>query len=302
MIRRIFISIILIFTLPVFSAVNAQDKGLRLHISVDMEGLAGVVTGEQLGPGGFEYERFREFMTGEANAAIEAAFAAGATEIVVADSHGNMQNLLIEKLPDNVTLVRASPRPLSMMQGIEDGRFDGAIFIGYHAGTTEMTGVRAHTMSSARLTDVKINGEAVNEAAWNAAVAGYFGVPVIMISGDDATVAESRRLIGDLEGAVVKWNYGFHSARSLTPAAAQALIREKVSAAISRIGDFAPVQTDGPVTIDIAFKHYRAVELLGYLPNVERTSAHSIRFVSDNMVEAAKMMEFITSYDSNLSP
>ncbi|MGH9942703.1 MAG: M55 family metallopeptidase, partial [Pyrinomonadaceae bacterium] len=115
--------------------VKAQERKMKIYISADMEGVVGVVTGEQLGPQGFEYQRFREFMTGEVNAAIEAAFEAGATEIVVSDSHGNGQNLLLEKLPQNITLVRAFPRPLMMMQGIDE-TFAGVIFLGYHSGTT----------------------------------------------------------------------------------------------------------------------------------------------------------------------
>jgi len=109
--------------------VGAQEKKMKIYISADMEGVVGAVTAEQLGPTGFEYQRFREFMTQEVNAAIEAAFEAGATEIVVSDSHGNGQNLLIEKLPKNILLVRAFPRPLMMMQGI-DATFAGVIFLG----------------------------------------------------------------------------------------------------------------------------------------------------------------------------
>src|SRR5207245_3927162 len=165
-----------------------------------MEGIAGVVTAEQLGPAGFEYARFREFMTDEVRAAIDAARAAGAGEIVVSDSHGNGQNLLVEKLPPDVTVVRSWPRPLMMMEGI-DSSFAGAIFIGYHASTTNPQGVRAHTMSSATLADVRLNGVSLPEAGVNAAIAGHFGVPVIMISGDDASVAEARRVLGDVEGA-----------------------------------------------------------------------------------------------------
>ena len=193
-------------------SVSAQAKKLKIYISADMEGVVGVVTGDQLGPTGFEYQRFREFMTQEVNAAIDAAFAGGATEIVVADSHGNGENLLIEKLPKNITLVRSWPRPLGMMQGIDD-TFAGAIFIGYHASTTNPEGVRAHTLSSANLADVRLNGISVPEGGINAMVAGHFNVPVIMVSGDDAAVKEVTALLGDIEGAVVKWNYGFHSAR-----------------------------------------------------------------------------------------
>jgi D-amino peptidase len=143
-------------------SINAQQNRIKIYISADMEGVVGVVTGEQLGPQGFEYQRFRELMTQEVNAAIQGALAAGATEIVVSDSHGNGQNLLIEKLPRDILLVRSWPRPLGMMQGI-DSTFAGAVFIGYHSGTTNPEGVRAHTLSSARLTDVKLNGVSVSE-------------------------------------------------------------------------------------------------------------------------------------------
>ena len=112
-----------------FQPVRAQPRGLKVHISVDMEGIAGVVTGDQLGPSGFEYGRFREFMTKEALAAVAAAKEAGATEIVVADSHGNGENLLVEQFPPDVKIVRSWPRKLEMMGGI-DQTFDAAVFIG----------------------------------------------------------------------------------------------------------------------------------------------------------------------------
>jgi D-amino peptidase len=155
---------------------SAQPRKLKVHISVDMEGVAGAVTAEQLGPAGFEYGRFREFMTREAVAAVEAAKAAGATEIVVADSHGNGQNLLIDQFPADVRVIRSWPRRLGMVAGIDDG-VDAAIFIGYHAGTNNPAGVRAHTFSSANLTRVALNGTNVTEGSWNAAIAGQFGVP-----------------------------------------------------------------------------------------------------------------------------
>src|SRR5215211_2874382 len=162
---------------------QTQPRKLKVHISVDMEGIAGVVTSEQLGPTGFEYGRFREFMTREALAAVTAAKAAGATEIIVADAHGNGQNLLIEQFPADVRIIRSWPRRLGMVAGIDDA-VDAAIFIGYHAGTNNPTGVRAHTFSSANLTRVAVNGTNVTEGSWNAAIAGQFNVPVIMMSGD----------------------------------------------------------------------------------------------------------------------
>ena len=237
------------------TTTQAQTRPLKIYISADMEGVVGAVTGEQLGPQGFEYARFREFMTQEVNAAIEAAFAAGATEIVVSDSHGNGQNLLIEKLPKNILLA-----------------------------------------------DVRLKGVSVSEAGINAAIAGHFNVPVIMLSGDDAVVKETQALLGDVEGAVVKWASGFHSAKTMMPEAAYQLIREKVKKAIGRINDFKPYKLAPPIQLDVRFKNYRPSEVLSYLSIVERTDAHSIRFAGKDMIEVSKFLEFIVTYDPNLEP
>ena len=279
---------------------QAQQR-LKIYISADMEGITGVVTGEQLGPTGFEYARFREFMTQEVNAAIEAARAAGATDIVVSDSHGNGQNLLLEKLPRDILLIRSWPRPLMMMQGIDE-TFAGVIFIGYHTATTNSQGVRAHTISSARLADVRLKGVSVSEAGLNAAIAGQFNVPVIMVSGDDAVVKETQALLGNVEGAVVKWASGFHSAKTLMPEAGQQLIREKVKNAMARIKDFKPYKLAAPVQLDVRFKNYRPSEVLSYLSVVERVDAHSIRYVGKDMLDVARFLEFIMTYEPGLEP
>lgn len=135
-----FLLVLALLPLP----LGAQGSKLKVYISVDMEGICGVVTGQQTGTSGFEYQRFREFMTAEVNATIEAALEAGASEIVVSDSHGNAQNILIEKLNPAARLVRSWPRPLLMMQGI-DPSFDSAMFIGYHAAEVK----RAYGITSA---------------------------------------------------------------------------------------------------------------------------------------------------------
>lgn len=293
----------MIILIVLFTALNPAwaQRGPKLLISVDMEGVAGAVTGEQLGPGGFEYQRFRQFMTDELLACIDGAREAGAGEILVADAHGNGQNLLIDQLPDDIQIIRSWPRELGMVHGI-DASFDGVIFLGYHASTANLNGVRAHTMSSANITGVRLNGMEVPEAGFNAAIAGHFGVPVIMISGDDATVEEARNILGDIEGAVVKWAEGFHSARTLTPAAAVQVIREKTKAAVTRINEFEPFVLQTPVSFDLTLKHYRPVELLGYLPDVERRSSHSIRFVGDNMVVISRFFQFVTNYSISIQP
>ena len=295
--RLIYLTLFLI----TFVSVSKAQRPMKIYISADMEGVVGVVTNEQLGPQGFEYARFREFMTQEVNAAIEGAVAAGATQIVVSDSHGNGQNLLIEKLPKDILLVRSWPRPLMMMQGIDE-TFAGAIFIGYHSATTNSQGVRAHTISSARLADVRLKGISTSEAGLNAAIAGHFNVPVIMISGDDVVVKETQALLGDVEGAVVKWASGFHSAKTMMPEASYQLIREKVQKAVGRIKDFKPYKLAAPIQLDVRFKNYRPSEVLSYLSIVERTDAHSIRFTGKDMIEVSKFLEFIVTYEPALEP
>jgi D-amino peptidase len=284
------------------TAVLAQeDESLKIYISADMEGVAGVVSDAQLGPDGFEYSRFREFMTAEVVACIDAAKMAGASEILVSDSHGNGQNLLIERLPDDVMIVRSWPRELGMMEGIDDS-FDGVIFLGYHASASNTRGVRAHTMSSANVIDIRLNGISMSEGAMNAAVAGHFGVPVIMISGDDVAVAETQVIVGDMEGAVVKWAKGFHSAQTMTPAAANKVIRTRTKTAIERIADFKPYILATPVELELTLKHYRPVELLSYLPDVERINAHTIRYTGRNMLDISRFLRVALEYEVGLQP
>lgn len=295
----------LLASLPVIAqeetGESARGDALKIYISADMEGVVGVVTDQQLGPGGFEYERFREFMTAEVNACIEAAREAGATEIVVSDSHGNGQNLLIERLPEDVMVVRSWPRPLGMMAGI-DSSFDGAILLGYHSSTTNERGVRAHTFSSANVTSVRINGASMSEGSVSAAIAGHFGVPVIMVSGDHIAVAETQVIVGDIEGAVVKWAMGFHSARTLTPEAAYGVIRERTRAAIRRIDEFEPFVLEKPMRLELGLKHYRPVELLSYLPGVDRVNPHTLGFTGEDITEISRFLSVALGYSVELQP
>lgn len=302
MYARPIIAALFLIASAVFPGSSAvAQRPFKVHISADMEGIAGVVSPDQLGPTGFEYARFREFMTAEVLAAIEGAREAGATEILVADSHGNGLNLLIERLPADVRVVRSWPRPLGMMEGI-DSSFTAAIFIGYHAGTTNPAGVRAHTLSSANYAGVALNGTQVPEAGLNAAIAGHFGVPVALISGDDVAVEEARRLIGDVETVAVKRAIGFHSAATMTPAAAQALIKERVKAALARRASLRPYRLASPVRLDLTFKSYRPAEMLAYLPIVQRTDAHSIRYTGRTAVEVSRFLQFVGGYEAGLTP
>ena len=280
---------------------GTAQSGLKVYISADMEGVAGAVTGDQLGPSGFEYGAFREYMTREVMAAIDAAREMGATEIVVSDSHGNGENLLLDLLPSDIQLVRSWPRPLGMMEGI-DASFDAALLVGYHASTANPSGVRAHTMSSANLTGLKVNGTEMPEAGVNAAIAGMFGVPVVMISGDDAIAEEATNLLGDIEAAVVKWSYGFHSARTLLPEPAREVIADHARTALGRLEEFSPYRLEGPLTLDLTFKNYMPAEVLAYLPNVDRVDSHTVRFVAGDAVELSRFIQFATTYSASIAP
>ena len=297
---RIVPTLLLVFSVLTPGFLGAQE-GLKVYISADMEGVVGVVTGDHLGPGGFEYQKAREWLTEEVNTAIRAAKAAGATDIVVSDSHGNGENILLDRLPTDVRLVRSWPRPLMMMQGIDES-FDAVLFIGYHASTTNPRGVRAHTMSSGTLTAIKLNGVAVPEAVINAAIAGHFGVPVVMISGDNVIIEEAAGLLGDLEGAVLKEAYGFHSAITVHPEVAYQIIHEKVTAALNRLDDFEPYRLEGPIRVEVSFKNYLPAELLSYLSIMDRVDSHSIGFTGEDMVEVSKFLAFLGRYRPDITP
>ena len=276
-------------------------KKLKIYISVDMEGVAGVVTADQLGPGGFEYERFRHFMTNETMAAVHAANQAGATEIVVSDSHGNGESLLIDEFPKDVQIVRSWPRHGGMMAGL-DSSFDAALFIGYHASTTNTRGVRAHTFSSAHLTRVSLNGNAVTEGEFNAAYAGALGVPVVFASGDDAALEELKSRLGNIEAAETKKNLSFHSAETLTPEVSCERIGAGAKAALVRLHDFKPYVIKTPVTLEISFKNYMPAQMLSYLRIVQRVDSHTIRFVGKDMAEVSDFVDVVDGYSPDLAP
>jgi D-amino peptidase len=226
-------------------------------------------------------------MTDEAVAAVKGAKAAGATEVVVADSHGNGESLLIEAFPAYVQIVRSWPRHGSMMAGL-DGSFAAALFVGYHASTTNSEGVRAHTFSSARFTRVALNGTPVTEAEFNA--------------GDDAAIAEVSKRLGNLESVVTKRSLGFHSAQTLTPAVAAERIYQGVLKGVTQRSQRHPYVLAPPITLDVSFKHYQPVEILSYLRTVTRTDSHSIRFVGRDMQEVSDFIDFLDSYNPDAAP
>jgi D-amino peptidase len=279
-----------------FVPAHAQTRSRKIFISVDMEGISGVVQPAQLGPEGFEYQRAREWMTGEVNAAIAGARAAGPAEIVVADSHGNGQSILIDKLPDDVKIVRGFPRPLEMMQGIDDS-FTAAIFIGYHASEWTAGAVRSHTISSARLLGVKLNGMEVSEGIYNAALAGQFGVPVIFVSGDRLAVMQLQKVIPSAEGAIVKEPLGYHSAMTVTPAQGQTLIREGVMRAMTKLSSMRPYRITMPVELEVGFKLTIDAERAAFVPGLTRSDAHSVKGTFADMTIVTKLLQVLTGLE-----
>lgn len=275
---------------------SAAQRPMKIFISIDMEGITGVVQPAQLGPGaeGWEYTKAREWMTGEARAAIEGAKAAGATEIVIADSHGNMQNLLIDQLPDDVRIVRGSPRPLSMMQGI-DNTFAGAVFVGYHASEYGSDAVRGHTMSSARFLHIKLNGAEVGEGAWNAAIAGSFGVPILFISGDRAAVEQFRKTVPGVEGVIVKEGLGYHAAVTMTPARGRELIRQGVERAVRKAGEMKPTSVRTPIELEVGFKLTLDAERASYIPGLRRVDAHAVAGTFPDMTAGSRLLQVLSS-------
>jgi D-amino peptidase len=278
------------------SAQTPSQPGLKIFISADMEGIAGVVQPAQLGPAGFEYARSREWMTAEVLAAMSGAQAGGAREFLVADSHGNAQNLLIEKFQSPTRIVRGFPRPLSMMQGI-DNTFNAAIFIGYHASEMTPVSVRGHTFSSARLLGVTINGTEFSEGMFNAAIAGHFGVPAVFVSGDRKAVEQMLAVIPGMGSAVVKEPLGYHSAVTMTPTEAQNLIQRNVREALERVSSIQPYRLQSPLNFEIGFKLTIDAERASYIPGLTRSGAHSVRGSLPDITHLVKLMQVVTSFE-----
>ncbi|MFS0862886.1 M55 family metallopeptidase [Fredinandcohnia sp. 179-A 10B2 NHS] len=262
---------------------------MKIFISADIEGVSGVATNQQLKTSG-EYQRFRKLMTQDVNAAIEGAFKGGATEVVVADGHGNMSNIFIEDLDSRARLVQGSNRVMCQLEGLDES-FDAIMFVGHHGreGGSERT-IISHSLAGICVNEMKINGQIVGETEMNAMVAGAFNVPAIFISGDDAYVAEVLETLPNVEAAVVKRGIDRFAAELLHPEVAQQIIREKAEAAVKRIPEFTPLEVGGPATFEIEFKGSNQALMTTTIPSVELISPKRITFTCDDMVTAYKQM------------
>jgi D-amino peptidase len=259
---------------------------MRVYISIDMEGVAGVVHEDQTDPieprHAGEYNRFRRFMTNEANAAIAGALEAGATGVVVNDSHWLMRNLLAEELNPVAELLSGSPKRLSMVEGI-DGGFDAAMFVGYHARAGTRDAIIDHTYTS-RVYEARINHQPVGELALNAAMAGIHGVPVALVSGDQALGAEARALLGSMvETVVVKEAVGRFAAKSLAPAVACQRIRTGAAGALKR--RHAPFTFEAPARLEVDFVVSQMADMAELVPGSSRTGGRTVSYTADDYRE-----------------
>jgi D-amino peptidase len=258
---------------------------MKVFISADMEGISGVVDATQTRMEEKEYERARKLMTGEVNAAIEGALAAGATEILVNDSHGSMRNILIEELNPLAELITGSPKPLSMMQGIGPG-YDACFFIGYHAQAGASPSILDHTYYGRVVYQATINGHVLGETGVNAALAGYFGVPVALVTGDRVLCQEARAIMGDIETVIVKEAYGRLAAKCLPPERARALIREASQRALSR--NCAPFVIAPPYTLVLEVLNTALADMAELLPGARRTGPRRLEYVADDYLTLYK--------------
>jgi D-amino peptidase len=252
---------------------------MRAYISVDREGVGGGVHEEQTDPidprHAGEYNRFRRLMTGEANAAIEGALSAGATRILVNDSHWQMRNLLAEELHPAAELLSGGPKLRSMVEQVDDG-FDAAMFVGYHAMAGARHAVIDHTYASS-VHQVRLNGRPAGELAINAALAGSYGVPVVLVSGDQVLAAEAKALLGDdVEAVVVKHAVARFAARSVSPVESCRLIREGAAAALRR--KHAPLILPRPIMLEVEFSLTHMADMAELVPGSVRTGGRTIEY------------------------
>jgi len=256
---------------------------VRLYISSDMEGVAGVTAWQQVDARSPhpEYATFRRYYTQEVRAAIDGAREAGVADVLVNDSHGPMHNLLFEELPDDVRVLFGNRKPHSMVQDGDRG-FDGAFFVGYHGGAGERDAVLCHTYTPSVVYEVRVNGVPCSEALINAGLLGSFGVPVLLVTGDRTTVEGLQARLPWVRGAIVKESIGAFAADSLTPPAARALIREAARDAIRNAKDAKPYVVAPPLVLDVTLVTAAQADLVGTIPGFERTGGRAVRFTHDD--------------------
>ena len=266
---------------------------MRVLVSVDMEGIAGVVDGEDVSPGHSEYERSRRQITAEANAAVRGvyAFDPGA-QVLVTEAHGGFRNLLPEQLDRRAELLRGKPKPDGMMAGLADGA-DAALFIGYHGKAGTPRSVLAHTIHGGVVTDVRCEGRSLGEIGLNAALAAHYGVPVVLVAGDDTVAKEAVAVMPGIHTVVVKRALGFYAAALLHPDEACDRIEQEVPKALGDRETIQPLYFDGPVVVEVDVLRPHMTERALLIPGIERTGGCTLRYAAPDFPTAYRIAQLV---------
>jgi D-amino peptidase len=265
---------------------------VRVLLSADMEGATGVTAPADVEPGTEEWRRFRRMLTGDVNAAVDGLYAGGATEVVVNEAHATQRNVLIEELDPRASMITGRHKPLAMMQGVQDT--DAVVFLGYHTGAGER-GVLAHTYIWSGLQQLRINGVPASEGRMNALLAAEFGVPVVLVTGDDLTCAEAESYAPDAERVTVKFCVSRYTARCLAPSRTAALIREAAERALPAATDRVPPRPDGPFRFDVDLSATHLAEFVTVIPGVELTAARTVTYTLPTMLDAVRCFRAVTT-------
>lgn len=256
---------------------------MKLYVSCDMEGTAGVCSWQQVDARKYtpEYFIYQKYMTAEVRAAIDGARDAGATGIVVNDSHGPMRNVILEQMPEDVRVIFGNRKPFSMVQNL-DRSFGGVFFTGYHGAIGDADATLCHTYTPSVIYDVRVNGVRCSEATLNAGLAGYYGVPVLLITGDRVTVEGAKEQMPWVTAVIVKESIGNYSVDSMSPQAAQDAIREGAARAVRDAGKGKPFIFEPPVTLEIDLTRVEQADLIEMIPGFWRTGPRQVRFTHDD--------------------
>ncbi len=285
-------TLVLLLALAFASGPFAQS-GKKVYISVDLEGISGVNGDDQTSAGQAEYARGRKLMAEDANAAIRGAFAGGATEVVVNDSHGSQRNLLPEDLDPRARLISHSFKRHGMVEGLDE-TFDSILFIGYHARAGAARGLFAHTGSGV-VRDLQLNGVAVGEGGINAAMAAWYGVAVALVTGDDTAVEEVKALVPGVKGVTVKRAINTRAVEMLPLAEARRLIEAGAKEAVAAAKKPAPVRK-GPYRVSMQFRDVTIPEVMSAFQEMARPAPDTLAFQRDAMPEAYRLIRVLYRY------
>ncbi len=248
---------------------------MKVFVSSDMEGTAGIVDWEQCVGHGPEAIAGRRLLLAEVNAAIEGAVAGGATEVVVNDSHSTMRNLPPAELAAGASYLSGSHKPLYMMQGLDDS-FGAVVFVSYHGSVGAPAGL-SHTYNPRAVVEARLDGAVTGEAGINALVAAHYRVPVVLVTGDRCACEETAALVPGIETAVVKEHVSRLAAHSLHPDAACALIRQAAERAVGGAAAAQPPPLAAAV-LEVSVRTTDIAEAATWVRGVERTGDRELRF------------------------